>query len=91
MPHADKKIKAKTGLFAAIFPVQTKSAVSIVIWSMILLLDVVLAVLCAFRLDVLNLESFSKVTVVLVLIAALVLFCLQGVLWSAAIKMFRKN
>ena len=91
MPHTDQKIKANSGLFAAIFPVQTKSITSIIIWSIILLADLVLAVVCAFHFGVISLENFSKWTVGLVPVAVLVVFWLQGVVWSAVIRLFRKK
>ena len=89
MPHTDQKIKANSGLFATIFPVQTKSITSIIIWSIILLADLVLAVVCAFLFGVISLESFSKWTVGLVLVAVLVVFWLQGVIWGAVVKLFK--
>ena len=91
MPHTDQKIKANSGLFAAIFPVQTKSLTSIVVWNFILLADLVLAVVCAFHFGVISLDNFSKWTVGLVLVAVLVVFWLQGVIWGAVVKLLQKK
>ena len=91
MPHTDKKIKANSGMFATIFPVQTKSITSIIVWSIILLADLVLAVVCAFHFGVISLENFSKWMVILLLVVVLAVFWLQGVIWSAVIKLFRKK
>ena len=91
MPHTDKKIKANSGLFATIFPVQTKSITSIIVWSIIFLADLVLAVVCAFHFGIISLENFSKWTVILLLVVVLAVFWLQGVIWSAVIKLFRKK
>ena len=91
MPHSDKIVKANTSIFKAIFPVQTKSVTSIVVWSIILLIDVVLVAVCAFHFGIISLENFSKWTVALILVAVLVVFWLQGVLWSAIEKLFREK
>ena len=91
MPHTDKKIKANSGLFATIFPVQTKSITSIIIWSIVLLADLVLAVVCAFQFGIISLDNFSKWTVILILIAVLAVFWLQGAICSAVTKLFWKK
>ena len=91
MPHTDKKIKANSGLFAAIFPVETKSITSIIVWSIILLADLVLAVVCSFQFGIISLENFSKWSVILILIDILAVFWLQDVTWSAVIKLVRKK
>ena len=91
MPYTDQKIKANSGLFAAIFPVQSKSIASIIVWSIILLADLVLAVVCSVHFGIISLENFSKWSVILILVAVLVVFWLQGVLWGAVIKLFRKK
>jgi len=91
MPHTDQKIKANSGMFATIFPVQTKSITSIIVWSIILLADLVLAVVCAFHFGGISLENFSKWMVILLLVVVLAVFWLQGVIWSAVIKLFRKK
>ena len=91
MPHRDKLVKANTNIFKAIFPVQTKSVASILVWSIILLADLVLAVLCVFHFGIVSPENFSEWTVVLILVAVLVVFWLQGVLWSAITKVSSKR
>ena len=50
-----------------------------------------LAVLCAFHFGIIGLENFSKWTIVLILVAVLVVFWLQGVIWGAIVKRFRKK
>ena len=89
--NKDKQIDADVGLFRSLFPVQTKTPARIVIWSIILLADVVLCVLGAYYLGVLSPENFSKWTVALILAAAVAVFWLQGVICGAIGKRIRRG
>ena len=79
--HTDKNIQANSSLLSALFPVQTKSMTSIVIWGIIFLMDVIGVVAGAFYLG--WMDAFSKVLLVCLLAVSLALFWLQGIIWAA--------
>ena len=86
----DKQIQADKSLFCALFPEQTKTPTRIVVWSLILLADLILLAAGAMHFGILSLENFSR-GAVLLLILTVAVFWLQGVIWGAVAKLFRKE
>ena len=86
----DKQIQADKSLFCALFPEQTKTPTRIVVWSLILLADLILLVAGAMYFGILSLENFSR-GAALLLILTVAVFWLQGVIWGAVAKLFRKE
>ena len=89
--NKDRQIKADVSVFRSIFPEQTKTPIHIVIWSIILLADIMFCVLGALFLGIINLENFSKWTIALVLVTSVALFWLQGIIFGAIAKLFKRN
>ena len=88
--HKDKQIKADIGIFRAIFPEQTKTPARIVIWSIILLADLIGCVYGAFYFGVLSAEHLSKGMIAVVLIVAVALVWLQGFVFGAITRLVKK-
>ena len=80
----DKLIQSDIGIFRTLFPEQTRSVYSIIVWSIVLLLDII--VLAGIAVSQGWTGVFSKTGILLLLAAAILLFWLEGVLWSAVRK-----
>lgn len=95
-PYTDQKNRAYSSILTTLFPEQTKSLPSIVIWSIIFLADLILGVFGAVYFGLLQLNQYNSqkelmLPVGLILLAILAVFWLQGFLWSAIVKYFRKR
>ena len=86
--HKDKQIAADLGIFSTLFPEQTKTPTQIVIWSIVLLADIIGCVACAFSWGIIG---STKWMIALVLIAAVVLFWLEGVVYGAIAILSKKK
>ena len=94
--YQDKQIQADAGLFRSLFPEQTKTIPRILVWSSILLLDLILGVLGAVHFGLLDFGRYSSQnTMSLVtgcLVAAiLAVFWLQGKIWYGVIGYLQKR
>lgn len=81
--YQDYENRAYSGILTSLFPEQTKTLPRILVWSVILLLDLVLVVAVTFRFGLLG----GKIGMVLVLAATIGLFWLQGYLWGIFLKL----
>ena len=84
----DKLIQADIGIFRALFPEQTRSVYSIIVWSIILLLDII--ALAGIAVSQGWTGVFSKTGILLLLAAVILLFWLEGFLWGAVRKLIQK-
>lgn len=89
--HKDKEIKADISIFRSLFPEQTKTPTRIVIWSIVLFVDVIICVFGAFYLGIISSDHFSKWMMILILVAAILLLWIQGVIYGAIAKRFKRN
>ena len=86
----DREIQSDVNLFKSIFPEQTKSTTSIVVWSIIFLVDLILCVAGAFYFDMINIETFSKWTIIMVMGSVVIIFWIEGMLWRTITKFLNK-
>lgn len=78
-------------VLSAVFPEQTKSTVSIIVWSIILLLELTIGVLGAFHFGFLTYDNFSNFRIIILLGGIIVAFWLQGFIWGLLMKILKKD
>ena len=75
---------------SAIFPEQTKSTVSIIVWSIIFLLEMTIGVLAAFHFGFLSGDTINKSKIIILIGGIIVVFWVQGFLWGLLMKALKK-
>lgn len=95
-PYQDQENRAYAGILTTLFPEQTKTLPRIIVWSIIFLVDLILGVVGAIRFGLLQPDKFSNQTTMmlgdgLLIIAIVGVFWLQGVIWFAIAKLFKKK
>ena len=88
-PYQDQKNRAFSGILTSLFPEQTKTLPSILVWSVIFLADLILVIGGAFCLGLT--DNFSKITSLLMIVICIGLFWLEGKIWSAVTKLILKK
>ena len=88
-PYQDQKNRAYSSILTSLFPEQTKTLPRILIWSVIFLADLIAVIGGAFYYGFL--DSFSKVTALVLFLICVGIFWLQGVIWGAVTKLFTKK
>lgn len=78
-------------IFRSIFPEQTKTPLHILLWCVVLLVDVIICVLEAVHLGIITPDNFQNWMIIPILIAVLILFWIQGVLYGAITKLFKRD
>ena len=87
-------VHRKRGYFqflSVIFPEQTKSTASIIIWSIILLLEMTIGVLAAFHFGFISYDGISKSKILVLIGGIIAAFWTQGFLWGLLMKAFKKR
>ena len=90
-PYTDQKNRAYSGILTALFPEQTKTIPRILVWSVVFLADLILGAYGAYRLGWLTDTNFSKLRILLIGGAVLLIFWLQGFLWYGIANRIRKS
>ena len=93
--HTDWQNRGYISILTTLFPEQTKPLPRIIVWSIIFLIDLTVCIFGAFQLGLFQLENHSNtnqtaLASLLLILGIIFLFWLQGVLWSAVTKLFRK-
>lgn len=86
--YIDYKNRGNIRILTALFPEQTKTIPRTIVWGIIFLLELILGVLCAAYFGLL---PGSKLVTALIIAAIVGVFWLQGVIWYAFAKLFRKR
>ena len=86
-PYTDQKNRAFSGILTSLFPEQTKTLPRILVWSIIFLLDLILAITAAFRFGLLDFDG--KLGAALLVAAIVAVFWLQGKLWYGIVGFFQ--
>ena len=94
--HQDMENRAYASILTTLFPEQTKTLPRIIVWSIILLLDLLLVIVGAVNLGLLRFDNYSSMNDmllpgILLLVALFGIFWLQGFLWGAVVKFFHKG
>ena len=92
----DLKNRAYFSILKTLFPEQTKTIPRIIVWSIVFLLDMILGVVGAVYFGLLQPEKFNgnnqaKLGVLLLIVAIVGVFWLQGVIWFSIVKVFQKR
>ena len=74
--------------FQSIFPEHTKTVPRIIVWSIILLADLVCVTVLAFHWGILDAMS-PKLAPVLIVAGMLLLFWVESTIWKAFLRIFR--
>ena len=95
-PYTDQKNRAYSSILTTLFPEQTKSLPSILIWSVIFLADLIVGIFGAVHFGLLQPAQFNSQNQLLlagslVLLAILAVFWVQGFLWGTIVKFFRRR
>ena len=88
-PYTDLKNRAYSGILTSLFPEQTKTLPRILVWSIIFLLDLILCIAGAFHFGLLDFGG--KLGAGLLVAAIVGIFWLQGKIWYAIVRFFRKR
>ena len=83
-PYQDQENRAYSSIVTSFFPEQTKSIPRLLCWSIVFLLDLVLIIGCAFNYGLMD----NRISSLLFVLLTIVVFWLQGFLWSSIIKLF---
>lgn len=94
-PYRDQEIRAYSHIVTTLFPEQTKTLPRILIWSVIFLIDLSLGVFAAIHFGLLRPENYNGIRDMMIPVALLVtgivvVFWLQGIIWGAITRLFRK-
>lgn len=91
--HADQEIRAYSGILTELFPEQTKTVPRMIVWGMIFLLDLILGFGIAYRLGLMGDETTAanRWIMLIILAAVILLFWLQGKIWTAILKAVKKQ
>ena len=95
-PYTDQKNRAYSSILTTLFPEQTKTIPRIIVWSIIFLIDLVAGIVTAVHFGLLQPGNFQNMNGMYLggtlLLAGIVgVFWLQGVIWGAITKWFRKR
>lgn len=94
--HQDMENRAYAGILTTLFPEQTKTLPRIIAWSIIFMLDLILGVAGAMHLGLFQPDTFNSMNQMmlgagLLIIAIVGVFWLQGVIWFAVVKLFKRK
>ena len=94
-PYTDWQNRGYVSILTTLFPEQTKTLPRILVWSLIFLIDLTVCILGAFHFGLFQFENYSNsnqttLAGLLLILGILFLFWLQGVIWSAFTKLFRR-
>lgn len=95
-PYTDQKNRAYSSILTTLFPEQTKTLPRIIVWSIIFFLDLTAGIFAAVHFGLLQFDKFQSTNQMmlpagLLVLAILGVFWLQGVIWGAVTKFFRKR
>lgn len=95
-PYTDQKNRAYSSILTTLFPEQTKTIPRVIVWSIIFLVDLILGIGGAVYFGLLQPGSYrtmNEMTLVagFVLVGIVGVFWLQGAIWFAVVKAFRKR
>lgn len=95
-PYTDRQNRGYAHIMTTLFPEQTKSLPRIIIWSLIFLADLIIGVVLAVHFGLYQFDSYSNQTAMLLgailpILGIIGIFWLQGVIWGAIMKLFRKK
>lgn len=94
--HQDMENRAYAGILTTLFPEQTKTLPRIIAWSIIFMLDLILGVGGAMHLGLLQPDKYNSMSQMmfgagLLIVAIVGVFWVQGVIWFALVKLFKKK
>lgn len=90
--YNDQKNRAYAGMFSDLFPEQTKTVPRIIVWSLILIADIVLAAFLAYHIHLFEFfrgGSGNYIAICIVGAAALFLFWLEGKIFYGIANLFK--
>lgn len=94
--HQDMENRAYASILTTLFPEQSKTLSRIIVWSIIFMLDLILGVVGAMHFGLLQPDKFNSMSQMmlgagLLIVAIVGVFWLQGVIWFALVKLFKKK
>lgn len=95
-PYSDQKNRAYQNILTTLFPEQTKTLPRIIVWSIIFLTDLILGIGGAAYYGLLQFDRFRTSNELMLAGGLLVLvivgvFWVQGYVWYAIVKFFKKR
>ena len=94
-PYTDYQNRGYVSILTTLFPEQTKTLPRIIVWSIIFLIDLTVCIFSAVHFGLFRFENYSNTTQtalasILLILGIIFLFWLQGVIWGAFTKLFRR-
>ncbi len=94
-PYTDWQNRGYVSILTTLFPEQTKTLPRIIVWSIIFLIDLTVCIVGAFHFGLFQFENYSNTTQtalasLLLILGIILLFWLQGAIWGAVTKLFRR-
>lgn len=95
-PYTDWQNRGYVSILTTLFPEQTKTLPRIIVWSIIFLIDLTVGIFGAYHLGFFQFEKYSNTSQtalasILLILGIIFVFWLQGVLWGAVAKLFRRT
>jgi len=94
-PHSDWQNRGYVHILTTLFPEQTKTLPRIIIWSIVFLADLTIGIFGAYYLGFFQFEKYANqsqtaLASLLLILGIIGVFWLQGVIWGAFTKAFRR-
>lgn len=95
-PYTDQQNRGYAHILTTLFPEQTKTLPRIIIWSLIFLADLIIGVVLAVHFGLYQFDNYGNQTTMLLgsllpILGIICIFWLQGIIWGAITKFFRKK
>ena len=95
-PYTDQKNRAYQSILTTLFPEQTKTLPRIIVWSIIILADLILGIGGASYYGLLQFDRYRTSNELmlaggLIVLVIVGIFWLQGFLWYKAVNYFKKR
>ena len=88
-PYTDQKNRAYSNILTSLFPEQTKTLPRIIVWGVVFLLDLIMVIGGAFSLGLMDPGVNYKLTGMLMIVAVIGIFWLQGKIWYGIVRYFQ--
>ena len=95
-PYTDWQNRGYVSILTTLFPEQTRTLPRILAWSIIFLIDLTVCIFGAFHFGLFQFEKYSStrqaaLASILLILGIFFLFWLQGIIWGALMKLFRRK